>query len=309
MSDPNSPVVKMIQEMRTRVRKDLYSGKLNYEASTALLQRQIPIADRMNDLLLKGQIYESLGTVELELGNYEKGYNYYQESLKAFTNIEDSFRIGVMLSNLGEIYRRWGKPEEAADYYVRARELARQSGQNRLVITTYNNEGQVWLAVGQVERAIELLEMGLKISDETDWEITTRQQSVPEILSSLAEAYGRLGDYNLAWTHSTRALNIANQHNQVHQIARAYQAMAFIAIQEKREPESITDYLMMSREYWLKIGSKVELGHLMQMQGDYWMTQENPAKAIPAYMEAVQYYEDTHMHTELEKIRALLALQ
>ncbi|MCI0712822.1 MAG: tetratricopeptide repeat protein [Chloroflexi bacterium] len=309
-----NPVVNMVQEIRTKVRKDLYGGTLNYDATIALLKRQVSVAEKMKDLLLLGQIYETMGTIELELGNYELGNEHYQKSLEAFETIEDSFRVGIMLNNIGEIYRRWGKPHEAAANYVRARQLAEEAEEPRLVITAYSNEGQVWLAFGEIDKGIDLLEKGLETANRyADWDRNTVSatvgQALPEIRSNLAEAYASKGDFDKAWEHAQRALDAATEFKHLDQVARATQAMASIAMLQNTGEHDIPALLASALETWQKVGAKVDIAHLSKMEGDYWISQRDLEKANIAYQRAIEYFDEVRLTHEADTLREKLAIK
>jgi tetratricopeptide (TPR) repeat protein len=253
---------------------------------------------------LEGQLLETLGTIELERGNYASAEVFYQQSLAVFERIEDISRVGVMLNNLGEIRRRSGHYEEAVEYFQRAREIARKTARFSSLISTYNNEGQTWLAAGDIPRAIKLLHEGLQVhTDSGQWDVNVIQSTLPEIHSSLAEAYARQGDIAEAWEQANRALELAQEFNQVQQIARAYQAMAFINMHDPNSDDHVLDLIESSRQHWHLISGTVELGRLMAMKGDYFKARNQTQAAEEAYISAIDYLTKAQLHAEAEAIR------
>lgn len=305
-SQPN-PVFQMIQQIREQIRKDLYAGKLQYDSSMTLLKRHLKVADEQEQHVLVGQLYETMGTIEVERGNFQDAREYYDNSLKKFEELHDVGRVGVMLNNIGEVYRRSGDVEKAPDYYIQARNIARQTSNHSLIITTYNNEGQTALAAGDLDRAIELLKQGLIThSDSGEWNLRTIKSTLPEIHSSLGEAYARQGDFAQAWKNVERALEISQEFQQVQQIAKAYQTMAFIALQDNTDSHDIPKYIEESSRHWSLLNAKVELARATVLKGDYYKSQDDLAQANKAYKTAIEYLEEAQLLHEAEKIRAKL---
>ena len=305
-SQPN-PVFKMIEQIREQIRKDLYAGKLQYDSSMALLKRHLKVVDEQGNLILAGQIYETMGTIEVERGNFQDARDYYEQAMQRFEEAHDVSRTGVMFNNIGEVYRRSGEAEKASDYYIQARNIARQTSRHSLIITTYNNEGQATLATGDLDRAIELLQQGLIThSDSGEWNLSTIKSTLPEIHSSLGEAYARQGNFEQAWTNVERALEIAQEFQQVQQIARAYQTMALIALLDNSGDHNILKYIEESRRHWDLLNARVEIARVIALKGDYHKSQGDLDQATEAYQTAIQYLEEAQLHHEAEKVRAKL---
>lgn len=299
-----NPIFAMIKQIRDQIRKDLYGGKLQYESSMALLKRQLNVVNAEEYPIVVGQLYETMGTVELERGNYSDAREFYENSLKFFENANDAGRVGVMLNNLGEVHRRSGELDSARDYYIQARNLARQTSRHSLIITTYNNQGQTALAAGDLDNAIELLQRGLIThSDSGEWDLNTIKGTLPEIHSSLGEAYARQGDFKQAWKNVTQALELSQEFHQVQQIARAYQTKAFIAIQDEDDSHDILHYIEESRRHWQLLNARVELARLLALKGDYYKQKGVEKEATTAYETAIEYLEEAQLLNEADKVR------
>lgn len=301
----DNPFFKMVKQIREQVTKDLYAGKLKYDSSIAMLQRNLKIAEEQDFKLLSGQINDTIGMIELERGNFKDAEKFYKKALKYFEEINDVGRIGIMLNNLGEVHRRSGDTQNASDYYIQARNLARQTSQHSLIITTYNNEGQAELANGNLEQAIELLKNGLVThSDSGEWNLNTIKSTLPEIHSSLGEAYARQGDFKQAWTNVERSLEIAQEFQQVQQIARAYRTMALIALHENNDEHDILHYLQESERHWDLLNATFEITRVQVLKGDYYKSQGDDENAEKAYAGALEYFKNAQLNHEADKIRA-----
>jgi tetratricopeptide (TPR) repeat protein len=299
----DNPVNKMIHEVRTKLRRDLYSGQLDYKNAVQTLKRYIEIAQQMENWILVGQLYETIGTIELERGNYQKCLELYQLSLDYFHDADDMGRSGVMLSNIGEVYRRQGRTDEAADHFTRAREVAVDAGRVTLEITTYNNEGQTWVSAGEVERGIKLIEIGLEKAHHADWDREIASDAIPEMRSGLAQAYAHKGDFEKAWEHVKLGFNLAKEYDQMQQMAYGYLSMAIIAQLDPNSQDDPAEYFRLSREHYEKISANAALGKMLIHEGNYWRDQGEKDRAQEAYREAVTRLEESGLYGEAEAVR------
>lgn len=299
--DTQSSIYQMINKIREHIRSTLYSGNFDYESSISSLNRHLKLAIDVKHWLLAGQIEEMIGTIGLERGDFTEAEDHYQKSLQYFEMLEDTRRITVMLGNLGEVYRRWNKAEIAADTYRRAREIAQKEGFKPQEAISYNNEGLLWLAESETDRAIPLLEKALELSDELSWD--TLQMLLPETNAGLATAYLYIEDYEQAWYFANRALELSLEVARVQHIAAAFQTMAQIAIADIDSDHSPADLFAQSRDYWERAQDKVSLANMLMIEGEYWNSIENIEKAVRCLQESASYFEETSMSKKAEAAR------
>ena len=297
---------KMFMHIRDKIVKhDLPQGTFQYEGAMQSIERYLPIAQSMNSELFVGQVYLALAHIEGEVGHYQSAEKYYEQAIGNYEKIEHTERLSTAYCALGEVYRRSGDVENAANCYQQSRVFAETIDDKRLIIYNCCNEGQLWFTQGETEKAIALLEQGLNLVHNVNWEVEFRNRLMPEILSSLGEAYAKLGQNELAWRQSERALELARKENQVQQIARAYQTMALIAMAENMENE-VQNFFEESKIHWEKAKATAELGRLAILEADYWKQQQNTDKVIECYSAAVKYFEATHLEHEAKNARQLL---
>lgn len=301
-----NPLYKMFIEVRDKIIKnDLQRGNFNYDGAIKSIERFLPIAQSMDSDLFLGNVYQALAYVENEVGHYQTAEDYYEKAIECHTQTENVERLSTAYCALGEVYRRSGDIENAAECYRQSREFAESIKHVPLMVYNYCNEGQLWLAQDNTEKAIYHLEQGLNLVHNIDWTVEYRNQLMPEILSSLGEAYAKLGQNELAWRQSERALELARKENQVHQIARAYQTMAMIAMAENMESE-VENFFAESKLHWRKAKATVELGRLAMLEAEYWKERQNTGKVIECYSDAVECFDATHLEQEAENARQLL---
>lgn len=298
----NNPTYLMFNEVRTNIMKNLYRGHFNYEGAIDILQNYIPLAEEMGSRTFVGMVYHILAIIELEVGHFPGSESYYQQAIAAYEEVENLEQISVAMCGLGELYRKSGKVNDAIDCYHRSRALAEAGDDTRLIIYNYANEGQLWLAENDLEKAIDMLEKGLGLVEQADWQTEYRNQLMPEILSSLGEANAKLGNYDLARSQSEQALELAQRENQVHQIAHANQTFALIAIQRNESAAQISVYFEESKALWQKMGAVADLGRILLMEADYWQSQDDLDKYQACLEKAKDCFESANLDNEVEAV-------
>lgn len=295
----NNPVYQMFNEVRKNLMSNLYQGHFHYEGAISILQNYIPLAQNMESNTFVGNIYNTLAVIELELGHYAQAEAYYQDAIAAYEDTQDATRMSIALCGLGELYRESSRMTEAVECYHRSRELAEAVDDERLIIYNYCNEGQLWLAENDFNQAIQLLEKGLTIVDAAEWDIEYHTKLMPEILSSLGEAYAKTGNFKIAQKQSERALDLARRESQVHQMAHAHQTLAIIAIQQQSSESDVVMHFAEAKQLWEKMGATADVGRLYMIEADYWNEQLNDTKRQTCLEAAINCFEVAGLDKEL----------
>ena len=109
---------------------DLFSGRMLYNMATIQSSINDYIGSEINTIkaieLLKplnadrylNYCYNNLAIVSKDLGEYERAFEYYTESLNYAENVETSGKLlKAYQNNIGNLYREQGKYEEAIKYF------------------------------------------------------------------------------------------------------------------------------------------------------------------------------------------------
>lgn len=301
-NDTNNSVYQMVRTVRNRIRDSLFKGTLEYENSTTTLKRYLVVATEINHPLMAGQVTELLGTIELQRGEFSLAQEYYTQSLQFFKSYNDLQRVGVLLGKLGELYRLWGKPEQAVKFYERSRVNAQQAGDQRGEIITYTNEGLLWVEEGDPELAAKRLEKALQLTQ--DLSVYTLVKDVlPDIYVGLAQSHFLLGNFSQAWKYANETLRLSTEVNRLSQMAAAYRIMARIAAVAPELRANPSALFEQSRHYWQQIQAKAELAKTLMLEGNYWFDENRPDQGMVCYIQAMQYYDDMKMRDKLQEVQ------
>ena len=114
-------------------------------------------------------------------------------------------QILLSLNNIGTIYDRQGKLEQALDYNKRALAFREQVGDPADIANSLNKIGDIYDRQGKLEQAVDLYTRSLNSYESLgQW----FESDVADELESLASCYAKLGEQQKSLTYIGRAQNI-----------------------------------------------------------------------------------------------------
>lgn len=301
-----NPVIEMMTQVRGSILKKLYAGELNYVGDMKTLTRQVDMATQLENDELRARTLSVMGIIEWYRGSYQDAYAHFSDAMTAFEAYENFSAMATSLMNLGEVHRLWGNVEAAAQCYDGAMKMADPNEQQNLIINILTNEGQLWVENGQPDRGIELLTQSLSMMEGKQWEGDNTIHILCEIKSSLAQGYGIKHDLKAAEAHADSALSLSQEYFQVPEVARSYQTMALIAINNPKSKYKIDDCFAASRENWTKAEAMGDLGRMLMLEADYLQSIGKSQQATAIYKEALKAFEKSQIPGMIEKVKALL---
>ena len=161
----------------------------------------------------KGTIYDQLGLMANNMGQYEKAIVYYEKALdiKEKQNPFNHQNLANTYNNIGALYESMGDYPKALSFHEKALAIQQQSlpPTHPDLANTYKNIGNVYNSIGDYSKALSFHEKALAI----------QQQSLPPTHPDLATSYKNMGlvyenmnNYLKAHSFYERAVDIA-QHS------------------------------------------------------------------------------------------------
>ncbi len=154
-------------------------------------------------------IYNNIGLVYADKGDYSRALAHYEKSLKIKLGIygENYPDVATSYNNIGFVYSIQGDYSRALEYYEKSLKIwLGIYGENHPdVATSYNNVGVVYSRQGDNSRALETYEKSLKI------ELGIYGENHPAVATSynnIGVVYSTQGDYSRALEYYEKALKI-----------------------------------------------------------------------------------------------------
>jgi len=192
-----------------------------------------------------GESIVIMGCISLETGNYGKSFEYFNEGLRIFRNIKDSYNTAILLVKLGDLYRLAGDHQTAVSFYFQSLEHATgpSLSWNPLVdlgdisysIEQYDSnsypddqylqviksltvkrgssdlsrirKAEMFIASGDFDNALPLLHTELQVLIKTN----TKSQ-IMRLLLDLTKVYAGMHDFTQAFSYARELMRTAKTH-------------------------------------------------------------------------------------------------
>ena len=172
---------KDLRALTDRIREETFPKSTGwYRLGLVLLKMgQFDKAQQVYEILLeqttdegeRGRIYDQLGQIHDDKGNYPQAITFYEQSLDidkktlppTHTNLAASY------NNIGIVYREMGDYPKALSYYERALAIRQQSlpPNHPDLAMSYNNIGNVYFSMGDYSKALSYYEKALSIQQQS----------------------------------------------------------------------------------------------------------------------------------------------
>jgi tetratricopeptide (TPR) repeat protein len=161
-----------------------------------------------NNRSSEGILLGNLGILYKNLGKIQTAINYYNQSLAIAVEINDKRNEGNWLGNLGNSYYQLGNVRTSIKYFEQAVAIAREIEDRRNEGNWLGNLGIAYANVGEIPTAINYHKQALKITREIK-----DKRNEGNHLGNLGIAYEKMGDTRNAINYQEQALSIAREIN------------------------------------------------------------------------------------------------
>jgi tetratricopeptide (TPR) repeat protein len=160
----------------------------------------------------KAPIYNQLGKVKDDQGQYKEAITFYEKSLAIEQKIlpPTHSNLANTYNNIGVAYRNMGEYSKALSYYEKALEIRQKTlpPTHPNLAASYNNIGNVYRNMGEYSKALSSHEKALEI----------RQKTLPPTHPDLAMSYNnigivykKMGEYSKALWYYEKDLEISQR--------------------------------------------------------------------------------------------------
>lgn len=298
-----NPVVEMLRRIHSDMVERMRRGTLKYQNDIATLHKHLALTREINDLHLTGLTYNTIGIIELETGHFENAEKYLMDGYLLLHDSDDAHVKGRLQNNLGEVYRRIGRLEEAALAYATARNLFESIGDMRGIITTEINLGLTFLARGWADQAEMHFQHALALINKNPWDYV---ESKIEACNGMAEVSIARQDQTAAWRYVEESERLARERGFKLWMAYTYLTKAHIVENDPERHGEGSQYYDRARELLKVNGSPVLLARTLYREARYQQQHEDYAEARQLAQEALALFEEMELHGEVRLAQELL---
>ncbi len=184
----------------------------------------------------------NIGKVYLSLNNFELAEQYFEETKKASEQLKDDKGLAASLGLLGASHEKQSEYDEALQDQRRSLDLFQKQNDDFGVAVTNENIGSVYEDLEEFELAYEYFK---KAYDHLQGSRTTEEINV---LNNLGDSFRKRGDYQPGLEYTTKALDLAKELNDLHQLESAHKDLSKnYALM--RNFEKAHEHLLLAEEY------------------------------------------------------------
>ncbi|MEJ5306768.1 MAG: tetratricopeptide repeat protein [candidate division WOR-3 bacterium] len=199
-----------------------------------------------------GFVLNNLGFVYKVKGDNEKSLNFYFESLKVRTEIEDKLAQAQSLNNIGMIYARNKDYDNGILYLEKAKDLLKKIGEKKMLSSIVYNLGHIYLFKNDFERSLELFFESLPIKRE----IFDHSTEVLN-LASIGVVYGKKGDYEKSIKYLKDAIRLRIKINFYQNIDKNFVSLFESFKEINRMKESFRYFLRLFEKFLRKENKEI----------------------------------------------------
>lgn len=223
---------------------------IDINKSLAYSEQAIDIAElEKESTAFKGKAYTNYGSLKSIQGDFATAIKYNNLALNIYYQLKDSSGIATAYNNLGTNYTSLGKFDESYFYHTQSYRIALTSDKHKLQqAISLHNIGGVFKDLGQYDKAIDYLNLSLKISKEIkdmegepyhynemgDIFIRKKMYDSALIALQLSLRYTRERKLTINELEPTIVLNIAKTYRLLNNntLARTYYDSAFVTFKK-----------------------------------------------------------------------------
>lgn len=132
------------------------------------------IFDKLGDQLGKAMVNENIGSIYEDLEQFDRALYYFMKSNSFYKKFESENQISV-LNNLGDIYRKTGKYQNAIVYTTNALNLAKEYKNLSEQESAYKDLSEIYVEIRDFEKAYRYLHRYDEIQNELQYSESLKQ--------------------------------------------------------------------------------------------------------------------------------------
>jgi tetratricopeptide (TPR) repeat protein len=226
-----------------------------FDSSAEACTTVIRLSQKTGDKKSGGEAIAIMGSISFERGDYEKSFEYFNQSLKIFKSNNDSYNTAIVLAKIGDLYRLAGDNKTALNLYSQSLDYKKsisfewypladlgdtyyslepydstlydqekylQTIKSMTIKSNYTTlprirTAEIYIASKEYDKALALLTEDLKLSEKNN-----DKNQLMRLLLNTGNAYEGKRDYERSFNYTKRLLQIAQSRQAKQYIRDAY---------------------------------------------------------------------------------------
>jgi CHAT domain-containing protein/Tfp pilus assembly protein PilF len=221
-----------------------------------------------------GDAFQGIGLFAFRQNLFPEARQYLERSLSSARSTGDRFLEATSLLNLGAVFLKEERLDEAIDHFHDADKDSTEFGAGDIAMAARGNTGWAYYLLGDSEKAL-----GLLLETEKGAEERGDDFVLEDSLTNLGYVYMDRGDFDLAQRSFRRALELAKVGNNQEHIVNALRVLARLALRTgdlDKANQYAEEVLAIARNNGNHLGEV----YPMLVQGQVAVRRGNPAAAM-----------------------------
>jgi adenylate cyclase len=201
----------IVKELIAQIKENINEGKYDVAFNSAF--DAFSMADKINYLKGKADVYHMLGIIYYKKSNYSKAREKYNSALEIRRMIGDESGMAASLNTLGNIYLKKEIYKQALLYYDSSLQIRVRLNEKKGAAMSYNNIGEVYRAQRNYDDAMDNAIRALGIRQEIN-----DQQGIADSYGNIGIIYAEQEKWDMSLNYNLMALHIENEINDKHGI-------------------------------------------------------------------------------------------
>jgi len=194
----------------------LYNWQLgNFKEAIKNYNKSFQIFKALNDSTWLGILYNNLGSINWGIGNSNIALECYQAGLKIREKIDDKNGVALILNNIGLIYQDWEQFDKALTLFKEALEIALSINRYVTIAYSYANIGKCYENDEDFDNALKYYKKGYNSLQKE----TPNSRTVTMFLANIGDTYLKMRNYDNAYFYYKKSLASARKINNLNRIA------------------------------------------------------------------------------------------
>lgn len=166
------------------------------------------------------QLYIPIGAAHEESGMWSGAMEFYLKGLSLAEEYGFDNYKAMFYNNIGAVYYKRNEFNKAENYFLRALEINKNNNTDKELVNNYNNLAGVSVALGKLDLALDYVLKAIMLLDsEKD------ARSYYFLQCSIGNLYYIKGDYSLALSYLTNAMNNQRNMNFASELVQTYSVL------------------------------------------------------------------------------------
>jgi tetratricopeptide (TPR) repeat protein len=142
-----------------------YEKEGNYLEALREQENSLAIFSSLGDQNWEARVNENIGSIYEDLEQFDKAYYYFEKSFNYLKDSANTDKISI-LNNIGDVYRKTGKYEQAIVYSSKALELAEKLNEPDEMESAHKDLSEIYYETGEFQKAYDHLNRYDEIQNE-----------------------------------------------------------------------------------------------------------------------------------------------